>query len=123
MRILSSVSLFLLGSAICLLAQAPQMTEVSPDAGKVGTVIRVNGSALGKDKVDSIYLTDHSLDLMAKVLNQSDNVIEFRIPPSVKPGKLQLMIKTAGKEPYLLEQPFYITVQESKTPTEIAATK
>jgi hypothetical protein len=59
--------------------------------------------------------------MMVKVLNQSDDLIEFRIPPSVKPGKLQLVIKTAGKQVYLLEQPFYVTVQDPKETGEVAA--
>jgi hypothetical protein len=110
-----------MGLAACLPAQVPQMNSVAPDSGKVGTVLRAHGVFLGRDKVEGIYLSDHTLDMMVKVLNQSDNVIEFRIPPSVKPGKLQLVIKTAGKEVYLLEQPLYVTVQEPKETGEVAA--
>jgi hypothetical protein len=54
-----------------------------------------------------------------KVLGQTDDYIEFRIPPSVKPGRLQLLVKTTGREPFLLEQPVYITVQDpSDAPKE-----
>jgi len=118
---LTLVSLLLAGSAGWLTAQAPQMEAVNPNSGAIGTVVRANGKALGKDKIDSVYLSDHTLDLMVKVLSQSDDTIEFRIPPSVKPGKLQLVIKTAGKQPYILEQPFYFTVEEPKTVGEVAA--
>ncbi len=52
--------------------------------------------------------------MKVKVFDQTDQSIQFRIPPSVKPGKLQLLVKTTGKEPVLLEQPVYITVQEEK---------
>jgi hypothetical protein len=121
MRKLIVGSLFLAGLAALLPAQVPQMKAVNPDSGKVGSVVKVNGLFLGKDKVDSVYLSDHTLDMMAKVLSQSDSTIEFRIPPSVKPGKLQLVLKTAGKEQFLLEQPFYITVQEPKETGEVAA--
>jgi len=121
MRLLIVVSLLLVGLAACLPAQVPQMNSVAPDSGKVGTVLRAHGVFLGRDKVEGIYLSDHTLDMMVKVLNQSDSVIEFRIPPSVKPGKLQLVIKTAGKETYLLEQPIYVTVQEPKETGEVAA--
>jgi hypothetical protein len=121
MRILIVVSLLLVGLAAWLPAQAPQMNSVTPDSGKVGTVVRAHGVALGRDKIDSVYLSDHTLDMMVKVLNQSDDVIEFRIPPSVKPGKLQLVLKTAGKQQYLLEQPLYVTVEEPKENGEIAA--
>jgi len=109
--------LFLL--ALTPLVPAQVLRAVRPDNGKVGSVLRVQGVELGKANVDSVYLSDQTLDLMVKVLNQADNYIEFRIPPSVKPGKFQLVIKTAGKEPRLLEQPFYIKVEE--TANELAA--
>jgi len=51
---------------------------------------------------------------MVKVLEQSDDAIKFRIPPSVKPGRLQLVVKTTGKNAVILEQPVYITVEEDK---------
>jgi hypothetical protein len=124
MRTWTVVSLLVtitLGLAASLAAQVPQMKSVAPDSGKVGTVVRVYGIALGRDKVDQLYLSDHTLDMMVKVLAQSDDVIEFRIPPSVKPGKLQLVIKTAGKQAYLLEQPLYVTVEEPKETGEVAA--
>jgi hypothetical protein len=124
MRTWTVVSLLVtitLGLTASLTAQVPQMKSVAPDSGKVGTVVRVHGIALGRDKVDQLYLSDHTLDMMVKVLAQSDDVIEFRIPPSVKPGKLQLVIKTAGKQAYLLEQPLYVTVEEPKESGEVAA--
>ena len=121
MRLLIVGSLLLLGLASCLPAQVPQMDGVSPDSGKVGAVVRAHGVFLGRDKVEGVYLSDHTLDMLVKVLAQSDDVIEFRIPPSVKPGKLQLVLKTAGKQAYLLEQPFYVTVEEPKESGEVAA--
>jgi hypothetical protein len=121
MRLWIVASLLLTGLAACLPAQVPQMNSVAPDSGKVGTVLRAHGVFLGRDKVEGIYLSDHTLDMMVKVLNQSDDVIEFRIPPSVKPGKLQLVIKTTGKDAYLLEQPVYVRVEEPKETGEVAA--
>jgi hypothetical protein len=121
MRLLIVVSLLLMGLAASLPAQVPQMNSVTPDSGKVGAVVRAHGVFLGRDKVEGVYLSDHTLDMMAKVLTQSDDIIEFRIPPSVKPGKLQLVLKTAGKTAYLLEQPFYVTVEEPKETGEVAA--
>lgn len=105
-------TLLCFGLAGWLTAQTPQMYTVQPDGGKIGAVLRVHGVYLGKAKVDEVYLTDHTLDMKVKVLDQKDDVIEFRIPPSVKPGRLQLVVKTAGKQPLLLEQPAYVTVEE-----------
>ena len=94
--------------------QVPEMQNVEPKNGKVGSVLKATGAFLGKNKVEEVYLTDHTFDMMVKVLDQTDNSIQFRIPPSVKPGKLQLLVKTAGKDPVLLEEPVYITVEEEK---------
>jgi hypothetical protein len=121
MRLSLIPSLFLLGSTGALFAQAPHMTNVEPGAGKIGAVLRVKGVHLDKAIVDEVYLTDHTLDMKVKVLAQSPEVIEFRIPPSVKPGRLQLVVKTAGKQALILEQPVYVTVQEDKQLTEVAA--
>ncbi|HEX6897263.1 MAG TPA: hypothetical protein VF146_18415, partial [Bryobacteraceae bacterium] len=102
------------GLALPSAAQVPQMSTVQPDNGKIGTVLRVHGLYLGKDKVDEVYLTDHTFDMKVKVLDQTDDSVEIRIPPSAKPGRLQFLVKTTGKKPLLLEQPLYITVQEKE---------
>jgi hypothetical protein len=101
--------------------QTPVMKKVQPDRGKIGSVLRVNGIFLGTAKVDEVYLTDHTFDMKVKVLDQTDDSIQFRIPPSVKPGRLQLLVKTTGREPLLLEQPVYITVEEPKETLEAAS--
>jgi hypothetical protein len=121
MRLKFAVSLISFGLAGSLWAQAPQMTRVQPDNGAIGAVLRVQGVYLGKAKVDEVYLTDHTMDMKVKVLAQTDDSIEFRIPPSVKPGRLQLLVKTAGKQAVLLEQPVFITVDEQKEAGEVAA--
>jgi hypothetical protein len=43
--------------------------------------------------------------MKVKVLDQTDDYIEFRIPPFVKPGRLELLVKTTGKEPMLWNSP------------------
>jgi hypothetical protein len=114
MRLVLSLSLLCIGAAASLPAQVPLMNNVQPDSGKIGSVLQIHGVFLGKTKVDEVYLTDHTFDMKVKVLGQSDDVIEFRIPPSVKPGRLQLLVKTAGHQPALIEQPVFITVEEPK---------
>ncbi|MDP8981674.1 MAG: hypothetical protein M3O35_13920 [Acidobacteriota bacterium] len=117
-----SVSLLIFGLAP-LSAQVPQMNNVDPGGGKIGSVLRVNGIHLDKDRVEEVYLSDQTLDMKVKVLEQSENWIKFRIPPSVKPGRLQLVVKTTGRKSQVLEQPVFITVEEAAQPTEIAASK
>jgi hypothetical protein len=95
------------------------MHKVQPEIGRIGSVLRVDGVSLGRTKVDEVYLSDQTFDLKVKVLNQTDGFIEFRIPPFVKPGRLQLVLKTAGQEPLVLEQPVYVTVEEMKAAEQI----
>jgi hypothetical protein len=100
------------GIAPVLSAQAPQMTSVEPGKGRVGSVLVVSGVHLDKHMVDEVYLSDHTLDLMVKILEQTETSIKFRIPPSVKPGRLQLVLKTPGEDAMLLEQPVWVTIED-----------
>src|SRR5271170_4138191 len=118
MRLTLVLSLFCFAGAASLSAQVPVMIKVLPNSGKIGSVLRIEGAFLGKTKVDEVYLTDHTFDMKVKVLNQTEDFIEFRVPPFVKPGRLQLLVKTTGKEPLLLEQPVYITIQEKQESKE-----
>ncbi|MEO7142639.1 MAG: IPT/TIG domain-containing protein [Bryobacteraceae bacterium] len=99
-----------------LSAESPQVTGVSPNTGKPGSELNIQGVSLGKDRVHEVYLTDHKFDMRVKVLKQSDNAITFRIPPFAKPGRLQLMVlvEVPGKPPKLLEQPAYVVVEDDK---------
>jgi len=121
MRLTLVLSLLGLAEAASLSAQVPIMNKVVPESGKIGSVLRIQGVALGKAKVDEVYLTDHTFDMKVKVLEQTDDAIEFRIPPFVKPGRLQLLLKTTGQEPLLLEQPVYITIEEPKPTLQATA--
>src|ERR1700688_3220472 len=121
MRLMLVTTLFCFGLAGSLSAQAPQMNNVQPNEGKIGSVLQIHGMFLDKTKVDEVYLTDHTFDMKVKVLGQSEDIIEFRIPPSVKPARLQLLVKTTAHEPVLLEQPVFITVEEPKETLEATA--
>lgn len=122
MRLAFVLSLLCMGTA-SLPAQVPFMNKVQPDSGQIGSVLRVHGVFLDKAKVDEVYLTDHTFDMKVKVLAQTNDSIEFRIPPSAKPGRLQLLIKTAGHQPTLIEQPVFVTIEEPKQTLQAAATK
>ena len=122
MRISLALPLLCLAGAASLPAQTPVMHKVVPESGKIGSVLRIQGAFLGKTKVDEVYLTDHTFDMKVKVLEQTEDYIEFRIPPFVKPGRLELLVKTTGKEPLLLEQPVYINIEEPKEKETLEAT-
>ncbi len=121
MRLSLLLSLLGFGFAAMLPAQTPLMSKVQPDNGTIGSVLHIHGMYLGKTKVDEVYLTDHTFDMKVKVLDQSEDSIAFRIPPEVKPGRLQLLVKTTGKEPVLIEQPVFITVEDPKESSESTA--
>lgn len=121
MRITLVLSMLCFAGAASLPAQVPMMRKVLPDNGTIGSVLRIQGNFLGKTKVDEVYLTDHTFDMKVKVLDQTEDYIEFRVPPFVKPGRLQLLVKTTGKEPLLLEQPVYITIEEPKAKETLQA--
>lgn len=97
-----------------LAAQIPVMHKVVPEIGQIGSVMKAQGVFLGKAEVEEVYLSDHTFDMKVKVLDQSDDAIQFRVPPFAKPGRLQLVIKTSGKEPFIMEQPVYVTIEEPK---------
>lgn len=97
-----------------LAAQIPVMHKVEPESGQVGSVMKVQGVYLGAAEVEEVYLSDHTFDMKVKVLDQSNDAIQFRVPPFAKPGRLQLVIKTPGKEPLIMEQPVYVTIEEAK---------
>lgn len=121
MRFTLIPSLLGVAFAASLAAQVPLMNKVQPESGKIGSVLRIDGTFLSKTNVDEVYLSDHTFDMKVKVLSQTEHAIEFRIPPFAKPGRLQLVLKTTGKEPVILEQPLYVTVEDSKETLQATA--
>jgi TonB family protein len=100
---------------------APQAESLEPRIGKAGTVLNIKGRSLSKSTVDEVYLTDHRFDMKVKVLEQSDTELKIRVPPFVKPGRLQLLLLTSGKNPVFLEQPFYVQIDDGEDTTPAAA--
>ena len=88
-----------------------RLTGVDPMNGKAGDVVSAAGEGCGKDKVVDLYLTDGTVDIKVKMIEQTDTAIKFNVPATVKPGRYALMIKTAGADPKLLEQPVKFTVE------------
>ncbi len=105
--------ILLLATAFLVLGAdgVPKMTTVSPDSGKSGDILKVDGEFLDKQHVAAVYITDGTTDWKVEVLKQSATQIEFKIPPSVKPGRFSLMVLTAGPEPKLIEEPVRVTIE------------
>jgi len=107
---------------------APQTESVEPRIGKPGTIIKIKGKSLDKSHVDEVYLTDHRFDMKVKILDQSAGQLTIRVPPFAKPGRLQLLILTAGNNPAYLEQPWFIQIDSgdedlTPPPAEISHTQ
>ena len=99
---------------------SPQALRMEPKVARPGTVITITGVALGKKKVDEVFLTDHRFDIKVSVLEQTDLKLKIRVPPFVKAGRQQLLFLTTGKEPVYLEQPVYLLVEDEDTVAAIS---
>jgi IPT/TIG domain len=89
----------------------PLMSSVQPASGKVGDVLSIQGTNLGRDFVAALYLTDGKTDCKVPMIAQTSTSIKFKIPPEAKPGRFALMVLTIGKNPNLIEEPVKIVVE------------
>jgi len=113
MRLSFVVSLLVAASVVAHAQQAmPRMTSVDPLNGKKGDVIVVTGENLQKDAVAKVYLTDGKNDIQVEVTEQTATSIKFKIPAKAAPGRLIVMVLTAGKDAKLIEQPVKVTIDE-----------
>ena len=92
----------------------PQADRMEPKIARVGMVLTISGRALDQDHVDEVYLTDHRFDMKVKIVEQSDTTLKIRVPPFVKPGRLQLLLLSKGDRPAYLEQPMYVQVEDGE---------
>jgi hypothetical protein len=101
---------------------APQIQTVMPRVVKPGDTVIVTGIALGENRVEDVYLSDHKFDMKVKVLDQNAKMIKFRVPPFAKPGRMQLLMlmkpEKEDDDPKLLELPAYLLIEE--IPTEVS---
>ena len=89
----------------------PKMEAVTPETGRVGDVLTVEGVNLGNTTVESLYLTDGETDWKTEIVEQTGTAIRFRIPEGAKAGRFSLMVLTAGETQTLIEQPIKVTVE------------
>jgi hypothetical protein len=101
---------------------APQISTVAPKVVKPGDTVVVTGVSLGEDLVEEVYLSDHKFDMKCKILEQSAQMIKFRIPPVSKPGRMQLLMLMKAikdEDPKLLELPAYLLIEEVTEITQV----
>jgi IPT/TIG domain len=111
---LSFLIMLLVTLAVVASAQQamPRMASAEPMNGKAGDVITVSGENLQKANVAKVYLTDGTNDTPVEITEQTETSIKIKIPANAKPGRLALMVLTAGKEQKLIEQPIKVTIEE-----------
>ena len=91
--ILAGLILF---SSIAIAQNAPQVTGVDPDSGKVNDTVTVSGNNLGKASVSSVFLSDDKNDYKAAIVDQSDDKITMKVP-QVKPGDYNVSVQVGDK--------------------------
>ena len=91
--LLAGVILF---SSLVVAQNAPQVTGVDPDSGKVNDTVTVSGSNLGKATVSSVYLSDDKNDYKATIVDQSDAKITMKVP-QVKAGDYNVSVQVGDK--------------------------
>lgn len=105
---LAALLLFPLAGA----AQSVQITSVDPPTAKVGDVVSAIGEGIGSANVDALYLTNDGQDAKVPMIEQTDKLIKFKVPASIKPGRWALMIHTkSGSGPRFFEQPVKVTIE------------
>ena len=90
---LAAVVLF---SSLAIAQNAPQVTGVDPESGKVNDTVTVSGSNLGKGTVSSVFLSDDKNDYKAVIVEQSDDKITMKVP-QVKPGDYNVSVQVGDK--------------------------
>lgn len=91
--LLTGVILF---ASLAIAQNAPQVTGVDPDSGKVNDTVAVSGSNLGKAAVSAVYLSDDKNDFKATIVDQGDDKITLKIP-QVKPGEYNISVQVGDK--------------------------
>jgi hypothetical protein len=90
---LAGVILF---SSLAVAQNAPQVTGVDPESGKVNDTVTVSGSNLGKGSVSSVFLSDDKNDYKATIVEQSEDKITVKVP-QVKPGDYNVSVQVGDK--------------------------
>jgi hypothetical protein len=86
----------ILFASLAVAQNAPQVTGVDPESGKVNDTLTVSGSNLGKASVSSVYLSDDKNDYKATIVEQSDDKITVKVP-QVKPGDYNVSVQVGDK--------------------------
>jgi len=90
----------------------PVIKTVAPTAAKCGDELVATGENLGDGTVESLYLTVGEATIKVVIVKQTDTLIKFKVPETAKPGRLGLMVLTAGVQAHYIDEPVYVTVTQ-----------
>ena len=87
-------------------------TRLPSLTAKRGDVVSASGEGIGRADVYELYLTNAGQDAKVAMVEQSENLIQFRVLASVKAGRWALMIHMeSASVARLFEQPVEVTVE------------
>ena len=87
----------------------PMIKTVTPEVAQIGQVVTGEGVAL-KSRVTDVYLTNGMKDFKVVLVEQTENMLKFKVPNGIPPGRYRLMVATPDNPPYEVEQPAVLTV-------------
>jgi 5-keto 4-deoxyuronate isomerase len=86
-----------------------RVVSVDPTTAKVGDIVTVNGDAIDKGNVDTLYLTDGKTDIKVEMTEQSAKAIKFKVPDAAKAHRWAVMVHTTKDQ--LIEEPVRVTIE------------
>ena len=98
----------LFAASVAFSQNAPKVTGVDPNSGKVNDSVTVSGANLTKDAVSGVFLSDEKTDYKATIVQQSADKIVMKVP-QVKPGSYNISIQVGTG---ILIEPVRITIQQ-----------
>ena len=89
----------------------PLIRAVEPASAKCGDELVATGDYLDNTVVESLYLTLGEATFKVEILKQTGTTITFKVPEKISPGRLGLMVLTAGAAPRYIDQPVYLKLE------------
>jgi hypothetical protein len=93
----------------------PRVDRIEPQAAKAGAVVVAWGANLDRSRVGDLMLSNSQRIALTRIIEQSDAVLRFRIPPNLAPGRYQIVLALGdrwGRE--TLDQQVFLVVLEDR---------
>ncbi len=104
-------ALFALSVTLCS-AAFPRLFSADPGTCSPGDEVVVEGSNLGEENLDKLFLTAGGKDVEVTILEQGADTLRFSVADDTPHGAYNLMVQTAGPTPALMEQPVRLEVAD-----------